>query len=396
MTATIEALGTEAPRRGGLRIHPMVVVIVVLAIALVAVTALTRSDSDQDTLSIHNPTPTGTQALAQILGDRGVDVRQIDRLADARILDPDATTLVIVEGATFYDYQLDSLLEYPGDIVWITPSYATYASLDADLSWVTSASGRATASVDCADPAALKAETITVGSVFVQVPASSAATGCFEGAAGEYAYAVLEHSGRSIWLVEAWEGFTNDYLAELGNAALAINLTGGDETLVWYLGDPYDSTSLTWGSGDGSIPDVEAQPGFLPPATSAVLLALGIAALLLALSQGRRFGRLVAEPLPVIVHGSEASRGRGRMYRAGRARGRAAAALRAAAATRIARRLRVPRSEGPDGLVAAIAHAARRPEPEIRELFYGDPPENDAALVRLSEALDTVETEIQG
>ncbi len=395
MTATVAALATEAPRRG-FRVNPLVAVIAALAVVLVVVTILTRSDSDQDTLSIHNPTPTGTRALAQIVGDRGVDVRQIDRLADARILDPASTTLVIVEGAPFYDYQAQSLLEYPGDVVWIMPSTYSYGLFEADLSSTRWFGAGGTAVADCAHPAALAGGEMTISDGVVNVPASSAATGCFEAGTGSYAYAVLEQGGRSVTFVESWAGLTNEYLAEVGNAAVAIHLVGAEETLLWYLGDGFDSTSLTWGAGDGTLPEFEAQPDFLPPGTSAVILALGLAVLVLALAQGRRFGRLVPEPLPVVVHGSEASRGRGRMYRAGRARGRAAAALRAASAARLAQRLRVPRRDGPDSLVAAIAHASRRPETEVRDLYYGPAPESDAALVRLSEALDTVETEILG
>lgn len=395
MTATVEALSSEAPRTG-FRVNPLVVVVAALAMVLVVVTILTRNDSDQDTLSIHNPTPTGTRALAQIVGDRGVDVRQIDRLADARILDPAATTLVVVEGAPFYDFQAESIVDYPGDVVWIMPSTYAYEALGEDLSSTRWFGDGGTAVADCADPAAVAGGEMTVAGGVVNVPASSAATGCFEAGTGSYGYAVLENGGRRITLVESWAGFTNERLAEVGNAAVAIHLVGAHESLVWYLGDGFDSTSLTWGAGDGSVPEFEAQPGFLPPGTSAVLLALGLAVLVLALAQGRRFGRLVPEPLPVVVHGSEASRGRGRMYRAGHARGRAAAALRAASAARLAQRLRVPRRDGADSLVAAIARAASRPEAEVRDLFYGPAPESDAALVRLSEALDTLETEILG
>ena len=61
----------------------------------------------------------------------------------------------------------------------------------------------------------------------------------------------------------------------------------------------------------------------------------------------RRLGRLVREPLPVVVRAVETTERRGRLYRRAGDRARAAAVLRLAPADRLARRLAVRRGAGP-------------------------------------------------
>ena len=94
---------------------------------------------------------------------------------------------------------------------------------------------------------------------------------------------------------------------------------------------------------------------------------------LLALWQARRLGPVVAERLPVVVRAAETVEGRGRLYRARRARDRAAAALRAASSTgsppgsgcpRPPARTRSSRRPPPDRPGPARAgHRAVRPAP---------------------------------
>ncbi|BDZ42901.1 hypothetical protein GCM10025865_22000 [Paraoerskovia sediminicola] len=105
-------------------------------------------------------------------------------------------------------------------------------------------------------------------------------------------------------------------------------------------------------------------------------------------------GRLVSEPLPVVVRSSETTRGRARLYRAGGARGHAAAGLRALTAQRLARRLGVPASAGRDVVVEATARACGRTPDEIQHILYGPPPTDDAALLELATRLDTLESEV--
>src|SRR5690606_8414872 len=130
------------------------------------------------------------------------------------------------------------------------------------------------------------------------------------------------------------------YLAEDGNAALAMNLLGANPELVWF------QPRVTAG-GDTAAADL------LPEGLWPVLGLLAVAAVLAVVWRGRRMGRLVSEPLPVVVRASETAEGRGRLYRHGRDRAHSADIMRQAAIDRLRHRLGLPRST-PDHEVAAI------------------------------------------
>jgi hypothetical protein len=125
-----------------------------------------------------------------------------------------------------------------------------------------------------------------------------------------------------------------------------------------------------------------------------VLAALAAAAVLLALAQGRALGRVVTEVMPVVVRAAETTRGRGRLYRRSRAHDHAAAALRAGTAARLARALGLAHSAGADTLLDALTRATGHPAERLRPLLYGPPPTDDAGLLALSAALDTLESEV--
>ena len=86
---------------------------------------------------------------------------------------------------------------------------------------------------------------------------------------------------------------------------------------------------------------------------------VGVAVVLLAVVRGRRLGRLVREPLPVVVRAIETTESRGRLYRRAGDRERAAAVLRAGTAQRLTARLALARGAAPAALVGAVSAAAR-------------------------------------
>ena len=120
-----------------------------------------------------------------------------------------------------------------------------------------------------------------------------------------------------------------------------------------------------------------------------------IAVGLLMLWRARRLGRVVPEPLPVVVRASETVEGQGRLYRAARARRRAATALRAAALSRMAPRLGIRRDDGTAAMVDAVVTRTRRSPTDVTALLYGAEPEDDQALVTLADQLDALEAEVR-
>ena len=94
--------------------------------------------------------------------------------------------------------------------------------------------------------------------------------------------------------------------------------------------------------------------------TGPAVALVGLAVVLLALARGRRLGRLVREPLPVVVRAIETTESRGRLYRRAGDRGRAAQVLRAGTAARLSRRLAVPPGAAAASLVQAVSTTAGR------------------------------------
>jgi hypothetical protein len=112
--------------------------------------------------------------------------------------------------------------------------------------------------------------------------------------------------------------------------------------------------------------------------------------------RGRRLGRIVVEPLPVVVRPTETVEGRARLYRRAGARDRAANALRAATLDRMRIRLSLPRGAPPAVVAEAAARRTGRPVPDVVALLAPSTvPPDDAALVALRTALDTLENEVR-
>ncbi|NAZ84111.1 hypothetical protein GTR02_20085 [Kineococcus sp. R8] len=127
---------------------------------------------------------------------------------------------------------------------------------------------------------------------------------------------------------------------------------------------------------------------------SAVLLLL--AGLAVAPWRGRRLGRLVPEPLPVVVRSVESVEGRARLYARAGARGRAAEALRSAALRRLRVLVRLDATAPAHDVADAVAWATGRPAPELRALLLPAEPPDEAALVRLAGDLDALESQLRG
>ncbi|MDX6205533.1 MAG: hypothetical protein QOF39_1590, partial [Frankiales bacterium] len=180
---------------------------------------------------------------------------------------------------------------------------------------------------------------------------------------------------------------SNADLGKEGNAALGLGLLGHGHDVLWLVPGPVHRQPST----GGTTPLTRLLPGRLGWA----VLQSVIATALLMLWRARRLGRVVPEPLPVVIRASETIEGQGRLYRAARARSRAAAALRAAAISRMAPRLGVRRDDDTVALVTAVAGRTGRNPTDVAALLYGAPPENDRALVALADRLDALEAEVR-
>lgn len=361
--------------------RPLAIVVLLLLTAVILGVVQSRASRGYlDPEGVDNP---GARALARLLSEQGVDVVPVRGYADAvAAAGPDDTVLVTVPDL-LTTAQIDRLVDTGARLVLVAaelrvPDYAPGLSavLVGDPEPVDPGCDLRVA--ERAGPARLG------GLGYTGDVSRSEGAACYP-VDGEPALAVTAtESGGQVVLLGTADPLTNEHLDADGNAALALGLLGATERLVWYRPVPEQDADVS-----GAFTDE------LPGWVRAGAWQLAVAALLAAVWRARRLGRLVPEPLPVVVRASETTEGRARLYRRGRSREHAAGLLRAAAIRRLTATAHLPDGEtGPhavDALVRTLAYRTRRSAAEIAALLTGPPPADDAALVRLADDLDALE-----
>jgi hypothetical protein len=366
------------PRRRGALVWAGLIALLLVAGAIGAALSATGRWSEKDALDPESAGPQGTMALATILREHGVDVVIArDRQSAREALGP-GTTLVTPDAAVLSDEAMTELVEAAGDAVVIDPRSRTARLFFGDAESEGFASAVAVAA-DCDLADAERAGPIIPGVLFTAGTADSA---CYE-TDEAFGLLVADRSPESrVALIDAGELFTNEHLAENGNAALAIGLMGRHPTLVWYVPALEDSDLRDTTPSLG-----ELTPPWVTPAIVLLLVAGGAA----AVWRGRRFGPLVAENLPVTVRASETMEGRARLYARSRDAVHAADALRIGAIGRLARDLGL----GPGASAGEVSDAAAdrigAPRAVVRDILIDSLPRTDAELVAVSDRLRDLE-----
>ncbi|MFT2752033.1 DUF4350 domain-containing protein [Clavibacter sp. Sh2088] len=380
----------QALRRAGTWIA-LAALAVLVAVASLAVGGAARQG---ERLAPDSPAPGGMQALARVLGDRGVDVTLATTLAEARAAVGDADDATLVLGPTSDRLDDDRLAEVgrlSTRTVLLAPDFRTLRAIAPDV-----AAGGAAESADraldarCALPAAQAAGSVPDDAPvfrYIGDDASDAVT-CFPDDTGD-AFALLRvpaplAPGGTVTVLGADPILTNDRIAEQGSAALALGVLGERPRLVWYTPSPDDA------AGDAPPTLGELTPGWVTPA----ILLLGAAALAAAVWRGRRFGPLVVERLPVVVRADETAEGRARLYQRADAREHALDALRVGTVDRIATSLALGRLASVDDVVAASAAALAEDPGAIRDLLLDARPRTDRDLVDLAGRLAALERRV--
>ena len=175
------------------------------------------------------------------------------------------------------------------------------------------------------------------------------------------------------------------------HAGTAVRALGSTPRLVWYQPSTGDLAAPGL-DGEGAAGDLSVWPTWTGPA----IVLLGVAVVLLALARGRRLGRLVREPLPVVVRAIETTESRGRLYRRAGDRGRAAAVLRAGTHDRLVQRLAVGRgaSAGRASCTPCRPPPGARP-PRSLTSCSGRAPPDDPALIHLAQQLTDLEERVR-
>ncbi len=348
------------------------------AIALVAIVAGgLRATGAAGLLDPRAYDPSGSRALATLLADRGAPVRVVGDLPQLRAALQPGSTVLVPSPQSLTPGELRDIagLGAPLVVTGAGPAEVEALGLPVDVG----AAGLAVRQPTCDLPVAVAAGPALAGRVTYDPRPGVEAVGCY--ATGGHS-TLLALPRQRIVLVGAPDILTNDKLDTEGDAALALGLLGNGNDVLWLLPNAGRSVAGAQRSVRELLPD-----GILLGA-----LQVAIAIVVLALWRSRRLGRVVVEPLPVVVRAAEAVEGRSRLYRAAGARGAAGEALRAGARDRLVRRLGLPVDADRAALVTALSTRAGLDPATIDGLLYGAPPRDDAALVRLADALDSLTT----
>jgi hypothetical protein len=374
--------------------------VAVLAAAVLAVAFLFASQgggpASSALLDPRNPSADGAQALARVLQSQGVkvDIARGQAELERAGADTDTTVFVARTGllAQSTTNALGEIASNAERLVLLAPDRTVLRDLAPDVSVVDArrAEGDLVASGCNGTTDVRPGETLSRSQM--EYKSTLAAAACFT------------HDGSSVYLALARRGPippmvllgstsapANDQITEASNAAVMLRVLGHSGRVVWYIPSREDLPA-----GDTGLASL--LPRWLGP----VLALGGVAFLGLVLWRGRRFGRLVPEPLPVVVRAVETTESRGRLYRRARDSARAGATLQQATRIRLADYLGLPRpsatisSRGADqALVSAVASASGRRVDEVGALLLGPPPARDDHLLGLAAELAALEKEVR-
>lgn len=266
----------------------------------------------------------------------------------------------------------------------LSAAWSSYGPLDG------STPSRSAAGATICFPASQAAGTRAGG---VSGPAGSSGV-VADSAPGERAGAVvvLPPQGRApeTVVLGSARALSNGQVLEDAHAALALRALGPTQHLLWYVPGISD-LDAPGASGQRVADPGRGVPEWLGPA----FWLLGAAVVAFALARGRRLGRLVAEPLPVVVRASETTEARGRLYHRAADRPFAARVLRVGSRTRLADRLGLPRSTPVVSLVDATSRASGVPRHDVEQLLDGPDPTTDRDLLLLSQRLADLEESVR-
>jgi hypothetical protein len=365
----------------------------VLALALLSAVLGGLAARNGEALDPENPDANGAQALARVLSERGVEVevvRGLDALLDT---DLDGVTLVAARtellsadaGQVLRDHASGA-----GSIVLLDPGPGVGELLDAPVEARAFALGTPM-DAGCQGAPWREGDRVDGGSTLVEVTDRSAeARVCLPpsagfGAGGRQAghwveLPATQERPRTL-LLGIGEALTNGRITEDANAAVGLRALGGESRLVWYVAQPLDA---------GEAPArtlTDVLPEAFVPAVGVLLLA----AVAWSLVRGRRLGRVVPEPLPVVIRSVETTQSRARLYQDAADRRRALASLQLAARRRWAERLGLPATTAVPDLLDAVAAATGVDRRELTRVLADADADDDETLVRTARAARSLE-----
>ncbi|MEU5994758.1 DUF4350 domain-containing protein [Spirillospora sp. NPDC047418] len=366
------------------------VVAALLALAVIAVIlAALRPSTSAGSLDPRSPKQDGSRALTEILRQHGTAVTVTRDYAEIPLAAEVGGVMVVTHTERLTEDDLRLLTGSQLDLLLVRP---TAAALDILAPEVRRAgpSFEETAAPGCALPVASLAGRVAFHESDTY-EVNGEGTACYPAEYGGARVVQVQENAHTVTVLGSAAPLMNQRLTEEGNAALAMNLAGAGSSTVWFYPDLPEAGEA---AGQQSLGDL------LPFGVKLFFLELLVAVLLVALWRARRLGPVVAEALPVIVRSAETVEGRARLYRAGRARGRASDALRSGARERLVPLLGLPLGSAQDPsaaqeIVSAVARRTPYDETYVGAALYGPEPLDDAGLIALTDVLDDLERQVR-
>jgi hypothetical protein len=358
---------------------PVVFGALFLGVALIL--AVVQNAPPERPLDPRDASPVGARALAGLVRDRGVAVHPV---SDVSATQTDASTVLVTDPSALTKAALRQLAASAADIVAVAPTGRELDALGVDAKVIGSTAAR-TLDPSCGFGPAHVAGRVRYDGTLYQ-SSSPSIDACYPDHGASGLLVQQRGSGRTVVLGSATT-FVNEWLADEGDAALALGLLSGRGQLLWVLSQP-----ATQAPADA---DHKSLIELLPDRLLWLLLQLFVVVVVVALWRGRRLGPVIVEPLPVVVRAAETVEGRARLLRAARARGTAATSLRTATLSRLRDLIGTGADASPAAVVEGVARRTGQPGGDIDALLYGADPTDDAALVRLARDLDAVERAVR-
>jgi hypothetical protein len=360
-------------------------VAVVLGVALVVAVA-GRGAEEGNPLDPASPGPLGTKGLVEVLRGLGgrvtVSAGQPGTGTDTALLLSDDLTPQRRQGLLDWVRRGGTLVvaDPSSGVTRVEPAGSTRVGLlDAEIER------------RCAEPALRDAERVAApGGVVFEIPEGQGAPGnrpdatqaCFPRNDGAWLL-VQPLGGGTVVRLGGASALVNQELGEADNAILLASLLVPVEgTAVQVLQPPLP------GGGTAGLGDLIA------PRVRLALWQLVLAFVLLALWRARRLGRPVAEPQPVQLPGAELVVAVGNLLQRAKGRGQAAGLLTDDLRRSLAERLGLPPSTPADQVADTVAERTGIPRERVLRTLTRTTPRDEAELVALSQAADTIRREV--
>ena len=361
---------------------------VAVAVGLALVVAVAgRPGEEGNPLDPASPGPLGTKGLVEVLRELGGEVRvSADRPGSGT-----ETALLLSDDLT--QERRQAVLDWVGrggTLVVADPSSGVTAVEQAGSTQI----GLLDAEIERRCDVAALADVGRVaapGGIVFEVPEGPGSPGgppnggtraCFPRNDGAWLL-VQPVGGGTVVRLGGASVLVNRELGEADNAVLLASLlVPAEGTGVQVLQPPLP------GGGDAGLTDLIA------PRVRLALWQLVVAFVLLALWRARRLGRPVAEPQPVQLPGADLVVAVGNLLQRARGRGQAAGLLTDDLRRSLAERLGLPPSTPADQVADTVAARTGIPRERVLRTLTRSTPRDEAELVALSQAIDTVRREV--